>query len=202
MSQQRCHFIVPCIIPRIVLSIHCLVVSGTLLSAAGADAVDIGSRRELFVDEFLIQGRDAVELRLHPATRREIVFVHDVLWEGSGCGYHAIFRDGDVIRMYYLAGDLTIEDDTELAPRPFYACYAESRDGIHWARPELGLIEVDGSKEGNIVWAAPKLDNFTPFKDDSPECRQGERYKSVASGPKGLMAYKSTDGIHWSPLAG
>ena len=38
-----------------------------------AAAVDIGSRRELLVDDFLIERRDGAELRLHTPTPREIV---------------------------------------------------------------------------------------------------------------------------------
>ena len=88
-----------------------------------------------------------------------------------------------------------------MVPRPLYACYAESRDGIHWVKPELGLFEFQGSKQNNIVWSGPALDNFTPFKDPNPDCRPGERYKAVGNGPGGLWAYKSEDGMHWSPLA-
>ena len=44
-------------------------------------------------------------------------------------------------------------------------CYAESKDGIHWTKPDLGLFEFDGSKKNNIVWDGPGAHNFTPFKD-------------------------------------
>jgi hypothetical protein len=142
-----------------------------------------------------------VDLRLHSPTPREVVLVCDAPWEGSGCGYETVFRDGAVIRMYYIAADLTNADGTKLASRPIYACYAESQDGIRWRRPELGLFEFNGSKQNNIVWSGPNLDNFTPFKDSNPDCRPDERYKAVANGSGGLWAYKSDDGLHWSPLA-
>ena len=87
--------------------------------------------------------------------------------------------------MYYIAADLTNEDGTKLASRPFYACYAESKDGIRWVKPELGLFEFEGSKQNNIVWAGPRLDNFTPFKDPNPDCRPGERYKASPPGRAG-----------------
>lgn len=168
--------------------------------AADSEAVDIGSRRELFVDEELIDVREGVELRLHRPTPREIVLTHDEPWEGSGTGYHAIFRDGPILRMYYIAAELTNEDGTELSSRPLYACYAESRDGVHWTKPELGLFEFEGSKKNNIVWSAPQLDNFTPFKDPNPDCPPDELYKSVSAGPGGLFALKSSDAIHWTRL--
>ena len=90
--------------------------------------------------------------------------------------------------MYYVTGD------------PRYACYAESKDGIHWVKPALGLVEFKGAKTNNIVWTAPKADNFTVFKDPNPACRSDARYKAVAQGPGGLWAYMSADGLSWSKL--
>ena len=171
------------------------------LLADDRSAIDIGDRRELFVDRFLLDRLDGVELRLHSPTPREVVMVCDAAWEGSGCGYETVFRDGPIIRMYYIAADLTSADGTKMASRPIFACYAESQDGIRWVKPDLGLFEFGGSKHNNIVWSGPSLDNFTPMKDPNPDYRPGEQYKAVASGPGGLWAYKSADGLHWSPLA-
>jgi hypothetical protein len=28
-------------------------------------------------------------------------------------------------------------------------CYAVSEDGLHWEKPNLGLVEYNGSKENN-----------------------------------------------------
>jgi hypothetical protein len=172
-----------------------------VIAAAEPSAIGIGSRRELFLDGYLIDKAGSLEFRLHPPVPREIVLVHDAPWEGTGCGYHTVFRDGDVIRMYYVGTDLTNGDGTKLNSRPIAACYAESRDGVRWVKPRLGLVEFAGSKENNIVWTAPSADNFTPFKDPNPDCRPDERYKAVASGKGGLFAYKSADGLRWSPLA-
>ena len=151
------------------------------------ECIEIGSRRELFVDDFLIDRRDGLELRLQSPVPREIVLEHDAPWEGSGCGYHTIFRDGDIVRMYYIAADLTNADGTKLASRPLFACYAESRDGIHWVKPELGLFEFAGSKKNNIVWSAPKLDNFTPFKDTNPDCPPERAVQGGRRAPAGFM---------------
>ena len=170
-------------------------------SADDSGVIDIGTRRELFVDDFLIDRRDGLESRLQTPVPREVVLVHDAPWEGSGCGYHTVFRDGEVVRMYYIATDLTNADGSKLASRPAFACYAESRDGLHWIKPELGLFEFAGSRKNNIIWASRPLDNFTPFRDANPGCRPDERYKAVALGPGGLRAYRSTDGIRWSPLS-
>ncbi len=163
----------------------------------------IGGRRELFVDDYLIEKNSGLELKLHSPTPREIVldYTRDSPWDGTTSGYPTVFRDGDVIRMYYMAVNVISEDAKDIVPRPVVACYAESRDGIHWVRPVLGLIEYNGSKQNNIVWTGPNLDNFTPFKDSNPACPPTELYKAVAAGPGGLLALKSMDGLHWSYLS-
>src|SRR6188768_4135190 len=68
------------------------------------EVTEIGSRRELFVDDALVAsiGGD-LALRLHRPTPREVVIVHDAPWEGAGSGYHSVFKDGDLYRMYYKA---------------------------------------------------------------------------------------------------
>jgi hypothetical protein len=174
---------------------------GAAAPAGQPGPVDLGDRRELLVDDSLLYSLEGVDLRLHAPVPREIVMVCDAPWEGSGCGYETVFRDGPIVRMYYIAADLTSADGTKMASRPLFACYAESRDGIRWIKPELGLFEYGGSKKNNIVWSSPGLDNFTPMKDPNPACRVGEQYKAVGNGPGGLWAYKSSDGIRWSPLA-
>ena len=103
--------------------------------------LDIGSRREPLVDDYLIDRLQGARLRLHHPTPREIALVHDEPWEGSGSGYHSVFADGDLYRMYYKAWQLTVADGKLLQPHPLLACYAESNDGIHWRKPRLGLVD-------------------------------------------------------------
>ena len=71
------------------------------MSSAPADepgVIEVGTRRELFVDDFLIDRRDGLELRLQAPVPREVVLEHDAPWEGSGCGYPTVFRDGSPTR--------------------------------------------------------------------------------------------------------
>ena len=77
-----------------------------------------------------------------------------------------------------------------------------------WTRPELGLVEFDGSKKNNIVWDGLGSHNFTPFVDGNPKCPPEAKYKAIGRGkrtPDGktgsvhqLFAFQSPDGIHWS----
>jgi len=128
--------------------------------------------------------------------------VFDAPWEGSGSDFERLIREGDRLRMYYMATKLTSNDGTKLEHGDVYACVAESRDGIHWVKPDLGLRQFQGSSHNNIIWAEPHLDNFTPFLDANPRGLPDERYKATSSGGAGrLFGLKSADGLHWSRIS-
>ncbi len=167
----------------------------------GEPPYPMGSRLELFTGGFMIARLGGkAELRLHHPVPRELVFVTDKPWEGNTCGYFTIFKDGSRFRMYYRGS----HSKPKTRPKGLrqVTCYAESRDGIHWRRPELGLYSFKGSRKNNILWTGPGAHNFTPFKDSNPACPAEARYKACARGPwKGkaaLFAFQSPDGIHWS----
>jgi len=181
-------------------------------ATAAPQAVDVGSRRELFVDDFLIDRIDGqAALRLHHPTPREIVLVHDAPWEGSGSGYHSVFQDGPRYRMYYKAWHLDVQQGRlNTGSHPLFCCYAESDDGIGWRKPELGLIEFDGSKANNIVLASgPRgplvVDAGHPavFKDENPDAPPESRYKAIvrSARQRGLLPFQSPDGLNWSPMS-
>lgn len=181
-----------------------------LLSVVGATrAADpplpIGSRLELMVDGYLVESfmGDAQRLLHHPV-RQDIALDHDAPWEGSGSNYHTVFRDGDLYRMYYRGAQFTVTDGVLKEDHPAVTCYAESRDGIHWEKPNLGLFEWNGSKENNIIWTEGRtVHNFAPFNDSRPDVPEDQRYKALASAPdgRGLAAFASSDGIHWRMLS-
>jgi hypothetical protein len=79
-------------------------------------------------------------------------------------------------------------------------CYAESNDGIHWHKPDLGLVEFAGSMQNNIILQGLGTHNFIAFRDENPNCPVNARYKGLAGVIKegGLFAFKSKDGIYWS----
>jgi hypothetical protein len=162
--------------------------------------VAIGSRLELFVDRTLIGSlTGGAQLRLHEPIRREVALVHDEPWEGNSCGYHTVFQDGAIYRMYYRGGEQVLKGEPEA--HPMTVCYAESGDGIRWRKPDLGLVEYKGSKHNNILWMGEAGHNLVPFKDTNPACTPEARYKAVALEGKGLTAFQSADGIHWSRLS-
>ena len=157
----------------------------------GKPAIDIGSRLELFVDDFLIDEMSGgVGRRLHHPDPREVALTFDAPWEGPTSIYVTVFQDGDRVRCYYRGSGRE--------GRPEVACYAESTDGITFTKPSLGVVEIDGSTENNVVWTGKGSHNFTPFKDTNPTCASEHRYKAVAGGP--LIALVSADGLRWEQL--
>ena len=168
--------------------------------AVGADAsIDIGARRELFVDGLLIESLHDARRELHHPIPREIAIVHDAPWEGAGSGYHTVIRDGDLYRLYYRGSALGVENGRLKLGREVY-CYAESRDGVTFAKPALGLHEYDGSQQNNIIWTGVGTHNFAPFLDTRPDCPAESRYKALGgtADEGGLFAFQSADGTHWS----
>ena len=138
------------------------IFSMSIISFSSDDTVpNIGTRYELFVDNYIIDSMTGVRQILHKPIPREVVIVHDEPWEGSACAYHTVFQDGSIYRMYYTADHLNVDDDgiytpsistsTEphlsFVPHPLFGAYAESRDGKSWIKPELGLFEFKGSKK-------------------------------------------------------
>ncbi len=172
----------------------------------------IGNRRELLVDDYLIDKLSGgARLQLHRPVPREVVLRTDAPWEGNACGYPSVFQDGKLYRMYYHGlhyrhGGKPAETR---ADHPANLCYAESDDGIHWRRPNLGLCEFDGSTKNNIVLVpksvvAIKGDpaHTAVFKDANPDCPADARYKCVIVGkPHGLYLLKSADGVRFSILS-
>ncbi len=167
-------------------------------SAERRDAVDIGSEKQLFIDDALIAEAENVTLTMNPPRKTgERCIVADKPWESHRvCAYNTVIEDG-VYKMWY---DAIAQDGSR------WLCYATSTDGVHWEKPDLGLVEFDGSKANNIVFP-PERRNHEPgcvFIDTNPDCPAAQRYKMVCSydGPAGHATYvfSSPDGVRWEPL--
>ncbi|MCA9215430.1 MAG: hypothetical protein KDB27_20335 [Planctomycetales bacterium] len=161
-------------------------------------AIDIGNRLELFVDRFLIDEMHNADLRLQSPRPCESVLTFDKLWEGAFCGYTTVFKDDDIFRMYYRGLPKAGRDGTDSE----VTCYAESRDGVHWTKPDLGIFEIHGTRDNNVVLSGhtPASHNFSPFKDANPDAPADERYKALGGTSKGLIGFVSADGIHWKRI--
>jgi hypothetical protein len=153
-----------------------------------AQEIDLGSRRELFLDRHLIDQLKGAELRLQTPIDRGVVLRFDRPWEGAFSGYATVIHDGPVYRMYYRGSPNAGKDG-----RPDEStCFAESKDGIHWTKREDNTI---------LRQTAPFSHNFSPFLDKRPGVPAAERYKALAGiSSSGLAAFVSADGIQWRKM--
>mgnify|MGYP002633246888 CR=1 FL=1 len=165
--------------------------------AQEAKALSLGTAPELFVDHAFIDSMKDASLKLWDPRLAENVLTFDKPWEMHYCGYVTVIQDGDLYRMYYRGLPKALADGSDAES----TCYAESKDGIHWTKPNLGIYEFNGSKDNNIILKdhAPFSHNFAPFLDSRPGVPANERFKAIAGTHKlGLYTFVSPDGIHWS----
>lgn len=167
--------------------------------------IDIGSRLELFVDRCLVDKLDNASPRLHEPQRLPLPKSPLV------GGYMTVIKDGDLYRAYYRDTDKGrpkregIRTLSKWWNHEEIYRYAESRDGHEWTFPKLGLHEVKGSSQNNVIIADMQHrieHNFSPFIDTRTGVDKSERFKALAgNGVKvegeGLFALVSADGIHW-----
>jgi len=79
--------------------------------------------------------------------------------------------------------------------RGFGVCYATSKDGIKWTKPELGLIDFNGSKKNNIVINAA---HGTTVMKDLHETDPKKRYKAINPFRSHTHVWFSPDGLNWT----
>ena len=89
--------------------------------------------------------------------------------------------------------------------REMAICYATSEDGIAWMKPELGLVDFEGSSANNILWRgggdtrAPRAGpHGTGILKDLRDPDPARRYKAFLKSEILSVAF-SADGIHWNP---
>ena len=170
----------------------------TGIIAHAEDAINLGDRRELMVDKYLVGSMENMQHVLNNPSPENVALQFNDPWEGRYCGYVTCIKDGDTYKLFYRGIPTSGHDGREGE----VTCYAESTDGITWTKPKLGLFEYNGSKDNNIiVQDPPYTHNFAPFLDANPNAAEDARYKAVGGTSKsGLKAFASPDGIHWRPM--
>lgn len=167
---------------------------------AASTPVNIGTRRELFVDREMIEEAQGVDLRLATPVDAGPVLQLDRPWERMFSTYTTILHDDGKYRLYYRGTPVSKDGGGNEV-----TCYAESTDGMQWTRPNLGIYEAEGTRDNNVILAhdPPFSHNFTPFIDTKPGVDPAERFKAVAGYAKtGLIGFVSADGVHWKKLPG
>ncbi|MBR5520168.1 MAG: hypothetical protein IKU55_05575 [Clostridia bacterium] len=172
-------------------------------------------RKLLLMDKYYVSLRggilaeegDAVQ-RTYPPSKPAAPFLRpDQPWESRQLGWVTLRIENGLYRVWYEAFDNSSTHDCECR-----LCYAESTDGEHWVKPNLGICEYNGNKDNNIVidsnlTGGLGLHGHTIFIDPyAPEKARyrcmfyalikqpciGDRWLDVMS-----FAY-SPDGIHWT----
>ncbi|MFH0965958.1 MAG: hypothetical protein V2A58_18315, partial [Planctomycetota bacterium] len=113
------------------------------------------------------------------------------LWGGT------VIREKGKFRMWY-SGAESVESWMKCE---FRALYAESEDGIHWKKPNLGLVEYRGSRENNVVGIDRFVEMPAVMVDDGPGVPKEERYRMFSEvhtreTPRAFLAV-SGDGLRW-----
>jgi len=108
--------------------------------------VEIGSRRELFVDRLLVDQMQNVNFKQGVPIPREPAMSIDRPWEGVYLfpSQGSMFQRNGYWHLYYSVSQ-TKQDTGD------WQCYATSKDGLEWAKPKLGMVEWNGSKANNLI---------------------------------------------------
>jgi len=98
-------------------------------------------------------------------------------------------RNESPFRMWYVAG-------FQGAKTRWSYGIAVSHDGLQWRLPELGLVEIDGSKANNVVRRNAYCIFLVDHGPNSPDAAQ--RYVLLYTGGRAFSAAYSPDGLHWT----
>ena len=162
-------------------------------------AIQIGSRREVCWDKFLIDKSEGVGVKMHSPEYKGVALTLDKAWEGNGSGGYGCVRTVDgKIRLYYRG--FTFPSDKREVHRPVW-CLAQSEDGKEFIRTPLNLEDFEGEKNNNIIPMpedALKRGSLYVFCDTNPDCSEDERYKAlVEMSDQTLCYFKSSDGLNF-----
>lgn len=230
------------------MRLTCLMLLGCLCSVSEtpeaqssdvtlADSRAISLQKEqtqLFIDDVLIEERNGLKRTLHQPedASQNPVIVPEHPWEHRRVPYGSVWYDVELkkFRCWYLAMNIY---DSRPGFRGYrkehhvpiheaaFLCYAESEDGIHWTKPNLGLHEFRGSRKNNIVLTCPgthfdstsvihtphdrdrpwKMISFIglwPYKPELIRKQWGETKFGISRA--GHYGWSSRDGIHWEPM--
>ena len=180
-----------------------------LFSSAVADAANtawaVGTNTCLFLDDEFIAEQSGLTRTWHQGKPRpEIAIKEKEPWENWPTLWGSCFFDPKykVYRMYYQT-TLLPSGEPGISFRD-NLCYAESKDAKTWVKPNLGLVEFNGSTSNNILisFAGPPVVMLDPLATDPAGRLKMFTYilkkQPVSGGNSHCCCLQSEDGIHWS----
>ncbi len=175
--------------------------------------------KHLLLDSRVVEKADGVRLTIGKVTKepRNPLFKEDKPWEPRFDNLYAnVIYDEDerVYKCWY--SPFIIDLRTTSVPRDkrkglnyikvkpndreMGVCYATSKDGLVWDKPELGIVAFKGNAKNNIVYRGPHgAGVMKDLRDPDP----ARRYKMFTkSGEPGKMSVAfSPDGLRWTKVA-
>ncbi len=154
------------------------------------------TKSQLFLDDTWIDEQSMLSRIWHqPILYPEPVLRPEMPWEGTNLAFYGtVLKIGSAWRMYY----------TTASPDfPASMCVADSTDGFHWTRPELGMHEFRGSKKNNIVITHCRCVSvyYDPNDEDYPFRTMVHRGPNkTGHAVYGMYEAVSKDGYHWTEL--
>ncbi len=164
------------------------------------EPVQIGTTPQLVFDNFIVDNHWAIKYKRESVRR---VFHQPKKFEGNPIirgegGYTTVIRDeaNGLFRMWY---QTWVASPIEGKTGRYAIAYAESKDGLAWTLPKLGLFQWKGTKENNIVWTGLRGKRGSQvYMLDLPENeRRGFRFVMLYGGSGGSHLIGSRDGVHW-----
>ena len=160
---------------------------------ADAEPLRLSPGPHLFIDDYLIETCDLTRVTHAPEKLPSPILAKSESWHLQPLFFLKVIEDrqGRLLRMWY---------NVKNPGRTPHVCfaYAESRDGVEWARPDLGLVSVGGSKNNNLI-QAPGGHFGLFFIDDGPDLADPSRRYKMAYFGNGLCVAFSPDGLHFEP---
>jgi hypothetical protein len=196
------------------LAFHAAILALLTLTSQAQEAptsVKLDDNLQLMLDRSIIDTFDGqAGLRLGQPVTREVIIKSEQPWDGDAFFISSIYQQDGLYSMLYRGRDAGIGDER---PSATYLCLATSEDGLTWDKPNLGLVDFNGSKANNIVAieGGKAMPFCFTFYDPRPETPANERVKAIdmregerrAGGEgKGLRAQimGSADGKVWHDL--
>jgi hypothetical protein len=153
--------------------------------------------------------RNHTEIHLSQGTGKQIVLPPGPpgSYEEVLLYYGTVIKIADTLHMWYNGNYGPFTTNNVNRERAYCKiCYATSKDGITWEKPNLGLVDWKGSKQNNLVeFDEPGLWSTFGVIYEPDEPRRDRRYKAAyearlkPAGPIVFCVAFSPDGFHWKP---
>lgn len=178
--------------------------AASLAATALAETVPGPSRHKtLFLDDHHVAEMTGLRRVMHTPEKKGVVFPPRGAADGIRVQTHSApvwAPDEGVYKLFYMA--FPYRNQNWVAGE-IGSALATSTDGLHWKRPELGLIEIGGSRANNRFAVEPDLkwgnNKFMDVVYDPHDPDRSRRYKGLL-GATNRRPVVSTDGVNWRRL--